>query len=384
MYLKKLFCLLLALCLLLTALTACERTDNSQQPDNDKPPAATSGTTGEDATQTDPGETDPTVTDPSQTDPPETDPNETDPPETNPTETEPVQTDPTEPEDESQISPLLYKVEDKDGNVVWLFGSIHVGVESYYPLPNYVLSAYESADALAVECDVIAAASDSDLLKDVLLQLLYLDGTKISDHIPEDLYIRAVEVMKECDLYTPVMDIYYPVLWSNFIDNTIIEEMDVDSELGIDTYFLNDAYDTGKEILEIESVEFQYGMLGGFSDALQAMLLESSIYSYEHLDEHKADLDLLMNTWASGDEQALAAILAEETEFENEEEKALYKEYNDAMIVSRNIAMADYAEHALASGKEVFICVGAAHVVGEGAMADLLAQRGYTVERVAP
>lgn len=62
----------------------------------------------------------------------------------------------------------------------------------------------------------------------------------------------------------------------------------------------------------------------------------------------------------------------------------MYVEYNDAMMVQRNLAMADYAEEALASGKEVFICVGAAHVVGEGAMADLLAQRGYTVERITP
>jgi uncharacterized protein YbaP (TraB family) len=44
--------------------------------------------------------------------------------------------------------------------------------------------------------------------------------------------------------------------------------------------------------------------------------------------------------------------------------------------------MADYAEEAVESGKEVFICVGAAHVVGEGAMADLLEERGYKVELV--
>jgi uncharacterized protein YbaP (TraB family) len=53
------------------------------------------------------------------------------------------------------------------------------------------------------------------------------------------------------------------------------------------------------------------------------------------------------------------------------------------MVTQRNISMADFAEEALDSGKEVFICVGAAHVVGPGAMADLLTQRGYTVEVIA-
>ena len=41
-------------------------------------------------------------------------------------------------EKEEGITPLLYKVTDADGNVVWLFGSIHVGKEEFYPLPDYV------------------------------------------------------------------------------------------------------------------------------------------------------------------------------------------------------------------------------------------------------
>ena len=44
--------------------------------------------------------------------------------------------------------------------------------------------------------------------------------------------------------------------------------------------------------------------------------------------------------------------------------------------------MTDYAVDALASGEEIFICVGAAHVVGDGAIADNLRELGYTVEVV--
>ena len=64
------------------------------------------------------------------------------------------------------------------------------------------------------------------------------------------------------------------------------------------------------------------------------------------------------------------------------EEKQLYEEYIKAMFVDRNLSMTDYAEASLKSGKEVFICVGAAHIVGEGAVAELLKQRGYKVERI--
>lgn len=296
----------------------------------------------------------------------------------------PTQPQPTEPQQPSSITPALYKVTDETGNAVWLFGSIHVGLPSFYPLPEYVLSAYESADALAVECDVVALETDLDAQMAALEGMLYHDGTKISDHIPEALYTQAVEALRDSGSYMSALDLYKPVLWSSFIDNALYDEYGVDSELGIDMYFLNDAHGTGKEILEVESVQFQYDMLAGYSEELQILLLEGSVYSHQNPDEGREQVNSLLEAWSSGDAEALYALLSEEGDLETEEERELYAEYNDAMIVKRNISMADYAEEALASGKELFICVGAAHVVGAGAMADLLAQRGYTVERVTP
>ena len=341
---KKIYSLLLVLCLLLS-LCACSNKVLNDQP-SDKP--TTEATTA---------------------------------PLTEPT-TEPV-TEPTdEPETDSSITPVLYKVTDADGNAAWLFGSIHVGQDYFYPLPDYVTSAYENADALAVEADIIAFESDLSAQTDALTNLIYLDGTKISDHLPEELYTRAVEILTECNTYMSLLDMYYPILWSSTIDNLMLADFGVDSELGIDMHFLSDAYDTGKEILEVESVQFQYQLMGGFSQDLQATLLESSIYSYENPEESKAALMELVDAWASGNEEDLFVLLNDEIDFETDEEKALYEEYNSQMVTLRNISMADFAEEALSSGKEVFICVGAAHVVGAGAMADLLAQRGYTVERI--
>ena len=43
--------------------------------------------------------------------------------------------------------------------------------------------------------------------------------------------------------------------------------------------------------------------------------------------------------------------------------------------------MTDYAEKALQTDKDVFICVGAAHIVGDGAIVDLLCERGYEVTK---
>ena len=52
----------------------------------------------------------------------------------------------TEESRESVSTPLLYKVSDDAGNVIWLLGSIHVGMEDYYPLPDYVLDAFDGSE----------------------------------------------------------------------------------------------------------------------------------------------------------------------------------------------------------------------------------------------
>ena len=44
--------------------------------------------------------------------------------------------------------------------------------------------------------------------------------------------------------------------------------------------------------------------------------------------------------------------------------------------------MVEYVKKAMVDEKEVFVCVGIAHIVGDTAMVDQLRQQGYTVEIV--
>ena len=290
-------------------------------------------------------------------------------------------------DDSDDISPLLYKVTDNEGNVVWLFGSIHVGRDDFYPLPEYVIEAFDNADSLAVEFDIVAFEKDTKAQIEAMTKLVLTDGSKISDYINSDIYDAAVEILKEEKLYNSYMDMYVPALWSSLIDNFVYEIMKVDIDGGIDRHLINRAMDKNKEILDVESAEFQYGMMADFSYPLQEYLLAMSIQKYDMVSNwfgkkvYQKQLDKLMDLWAKGREKELAKYLTEE-EFRSEEEKTLYDEYNNALIAKRNINMTDYAEEALKSGKEVFICVGAAHVVGDGAMAQLLKERGYTVKIV--
>lgn len=304
-------------------------------------------------------------------------------PTTQPTaQTQPSE-EPTQTADPSQVgtaTPLLYRVTDADGNTVWLFGSIHIGREDYYPLPQYIHNAFESADALAVEVDIIAFEKSLTQQLNAMKPLVYTDGTTIKDHIPQELYQQSVDILKAYNAYSSAMDMYCPSLWFSLIDTLMLVEMGGNVDLGIDRHLIQLASAQEKEILEVESAEFQYQMLADFDDDVQIMLLQTVVDSYEDKDAAAADLLEMMDLWASGDEEAFNLYLNESDDTLTEEEIPLYERYNQAMLIDRNLNMAAYAQEALSSGKEVFICVGAAHIVGEGALVDLLTQRGYTVE----
>ncbi len=290
-----------------------------------------------------------------------------------------------EPPEDPQIStatPLLYRVTDENGNVVWLFGSIHLGREDYYPLPDYVLRAYNGADALAVEADIISFEKDIEQQTNALSYLVYRDGTTIKHYIPKRLYDSAVKILKSYGSYMSALDYYCPAFWSSLIETLLYTELGADVNLGIDRYLINSASKENKEIIEVESAEFQYKMLADFDNEIQALLLASAVQSCQYPDIVKEDLKVMMDLWASGDEKAFAEYLNKSDETMTDEVKTVYERYNKAMITDRNLNMTDFAEQALSSGKEIFICVGAAHIVGDGAVADLMSQRGYTVERV--
>lgn len=291
--------------------------------------------------------------------------------------------DDTEIEIPDENTPLLYKVTDAEGNIAWIFGSIHVGAEYFYPLPDYVMDAYNSSDALAVEFDITSIDEDeyNEAMTDYFYGLMYSDNSRIKDNIPKHIYEEAKEILKENDYYVRDMDYYKPGLWSEFIDDILQMQLDMNTDLGIDNFFLNTAHDENKPIYDIESLEFQMNMTCDYSEDLQLVLLQSSIESYKKADEYQDNLDELLVDWAIGNKEA---FVDDESDYRylSRKMRILYDEYNKIMTLDRNITMADFTEDSLASGEEVFVVVGAGHVEGKGGMTDLLTQRGYTVELI--
>lgn len=276
----------------------------------------------------------------------------------------------------STSTPLLLEVT-KEGmdNKLYLFGSIHAGEETMYPLPDYVLDAYKESELLAVEFDLIEFQQDSDLQTNSMMKFLNPDGKKVTDYIGEDTYNKAVEILNNVTPYNSIYDYYNPMMWQILIENAVILDSDLFGNFGVDLHLLEKAKDDKKEILELESSEFQYDLLTGFDYDTQVYLLEQSIADY---DKAKDDIKKLYELYKKGNQEDLERHLFAD----DEKQDKIVLEYNDKLITSRNKTMTDGLLKVIKDGKNVFCTVGMAHVIGDGGIADLLEQKGYSVKIV--
>jgi hypothetical protein len=285
---------------------------------------------------------------------------------------------------ESADTPLMWRATAQDGQIMYIFGSIHAGSEDLYPLPAYVMDAFYRSGYLAVEADIVALESDFAAIMEMMNSLMYEEGTTIVDDIGEDLYERALTAVSELEEFSALgftaetLTGFKPYFWTDMLTAVAVERAGMDLDLGLDKFFIREAMEREMGILEIESVASQMDMLLGLSPALQSLLLEEAL----NMDKAVEGLEELYRLWRIGDEAALKDLIYEVDEEYSEEQVILMEEYMDALLTQRDLHMADVAESYMAEGKTVFYVVGLAHLLGEDSVIGLLGQRGYTIELV--
>ena len=281
--------------------------------------------------------------------------------------------------------PAIWKVTDPDTkSTLYLFGSIHVADDTAYPLNETITTAYEESDALAVEVDIKAFADDTEAQAAFSADLMYTDGGTITDEIDESLIEQLEEVLDGSEALegVPMEYLRYmrPYMWLSLMNELSFEKSGLSAEKGIDMHFLELAHEEGKEILEVESMESQMDMLMNFSPEIQSYQLEG----VADIDATAEELTELYTAWKAGDLEGYIAASEDESKIQelSEDERAAMEDYELQMITERNILMADAAESYMKDGKNVFFVVGALHMVDDGGIVELLADKGYKVTRI--
>jgi len=253
-------------------------------------------------------------------------------------------------------------------NSVYVFGSIHAARPDMYPLPQAVEDAYHRADQLVVEADV----TDQAKAVKAFSLLTYTPPDGLDKHVSAELWkqLEATPLAKEAALKT-----FKPAALASFLAVAAIAIHGYDPQAGIDLHFLNSAHAEAKQVVELESVEFQAGILGGVSDEDGDQMLSETLKEVRS-GELVRDVDQVAAAWKAGDDESVGRLLREANK--DPASKKMYRKLFD----ERNPAMADKIA-ALASGTgHAFVVIGAAHLAGDRNVLELLKAKGLQVRQL--
>ena len=102
----------------------------------------------------------------------------------------------------AESDPLLYRVSDGQGCTVYLLGTIHMGRPDFYPLGTAAEAAYQAAEVLAVEADLLSqsAVDAARLIKDEEEQRLMRESSRKNDETIEATIRQLSRGMTELEV----------------------------------------------------------------------------------------------------------------------------------------------------------------------------------------
>lgn len=272
---------------------------------------------------------------------------------------------------QSPAKNFLWQVKSKT-NTVYLYGTIHIGKKSFYPLPEVVETAFKNSAKLVVEADI---GNPSSIVATLPL-IMYTPPDSLDTRVPKAILDRLKIQLARHEMAYESVQQFKPSIVSGLLTIAEFARLGYDQRYGVDTYLLEKAALTGKTVVELESIEQQMEMLGSLSDPEQQAFLANTISELENGKAVEQVVDML-KALRAGD-----LALLEEVAGKTSEGMLMAEVIEEKILYSRNPAMASKIEGFLAGKQIHFVAVGAMHMVGKRGLVEMLKAKGYEVKQL--
>ncbi|WP_345551015.1 TraB/GumN family protein [Microbulbifer aestuariivivens] len=265
----------------------------------------------------------------------------------------------------------LFWMAEKQGQRVYLLGSVHLATPDFYPLRSEILQAYERSDALAVEADILAAERNPTLQQQIMQQSLYTNGRSLRDDLSAETFQQLQSWLNQRQLPEAMFIRQRPAIAMITLSMVEMQARGLNPQLGIDRHFLLKAHNTGdKQVLELEGVMEQLSMLNNLENP--DLMLQQTL---QQLGEIDTVLPKMMSAWKQGDADGMYQLIIADYLQESPDYAALYEE----MFFKRNRRMASAIAQASKTHDTLFVIVGAGHLVGSKSMLEELEKRQFRI-----
>ncbi len=268
----------------------------------------------------------------------------------------------------------LYRV-DHENRTAWLFGTVHVGQPAFYPLEPQVMQALHQADALVVETDI----RDLAALQGAIAQhALYPDAdASIARHLPSADLEQLKQALAQAGIPFANVQRMKPWMVANLLIVHAMARAGFPPEQGLEQHFLQIAANERKPVHELEDAAYALSLFDGMPPAQQQAYLRETLRELQD-GSGVAKGIAMIQAWRHADSTQLDRLYR--SMLDDESVGARFT--HETLLERRNPQMADGIAKLLQDERRLFVAVGALHLIGEGSIPALLAQRGYRVTRV--
>lgn len=264
-------------------------------------------------------------------------------------------------------APAMWEIRDAD-SAIWLFGSFHVLPEGTIWRTEMFDSILADAEQVFFEADVRPAAA-AQIGAEAFVRGVYVDGTMLTDGLDEAVESQLRQTAAAINVPLGPILAMRPWMATHTITLQALTSEGYRAE-GVEFVLQPQLpeerlgfLETGKQQLEV--------MAGAPEDEQVAMLSET----LKQLDTLPKLMDKMLDSWTEGTPEDLGDLfLMEMGGFETA--------FLDRLIYARNQNWIAPLEDMLAQNQDNLVIVGAAHLIGDGSVIDLLEEAGYEIERI--
>jgi len=274
-----------------------------------------------------------------------------------------------QPAPKTQAKHCLWKVEGRT-NTAYLFGSIHFLKKEFYPLPTPIEDAYKKSQMVVFEADFDEMRSPEAQVK-MLQKGQYPEGQTLKQNLSKDTYAKLDAYLSEALGSAALFDSLRPWMVAIALLGMELQKLGFNPEHGVDKYFFDKAKQDKKPIVALETIEFQLGLFAGLSKEEEDAMLKETL---QEISSFKKILSELTDAWKTGDTKKLDELTLDAMR--------QFPQIHKKLLLDRNKEWSAKIEKQLAEGKNIFMVVGAAHLVGKESVVDLLTRKGFKVSQM--
>lgn len=265
-----------------------------------------------------------------------------------------------------KADPAIWVVKDED-TTIYLFGTVHVLKPGTAWFDGGVKAAYDASSEVVLEMIEPEPAEVASL---VMQKAVDPDGPPLSEKLGKSAPAYQA-AMSAVGMPAAQFEQFEPWFAATVLSVGSVTKAGFNPESGVEKSITAAAAKDGKTLGEIESINEQLDFFDTLSENAQITWLNETV---KEMPKASESLDKMVERWAAGDPDGLAALMNKDASMSPELLKTL--------LVDRNARWADWVQKRLEQPGTVFVAVGAGHLAGPNSVQAFLRAKKIEAKRI--